>query len=97
VTAEEEEKLRKAGYYDKLEQGRPKPEWSLDATWHFLNDPRNRPTPQVTIEAIWLCVRERGLKALEEPDNQARLKSCDSAARKEIERRVAKLKGTTSP
>ena len=34
---------------------------TLDRLWDELNDPRNRPTPQVTIEAILHCVRERGL------------------------------------
>lgn len=57
-----------------------------------LNGPRNRPTPQVTIEAIMLDVRERGIAALKEPATAERLGRCDAAAKAEIERRVAKLR-----
>ena len=53
--------------------------------------PSTRPTPQVTIEAIMLCVRERGLGALQEPANLERLARCDAAARKQIKDRLAKL------
>jgi hypothetical protein len=42
---------------------------SVDAAWRELNAQENRATPQVTIEAIMVCVRERGLKALEERAN----------------------------
>jgi hypothetical protein len=48
-------------------------------------------TPQVTIEAVMYCVRERGLAALREPANQQRLMKCDDAARAEVNRRIAKL------
>jgi hypothetical protein len=48
-------------------------------------------TPQVTIEAIMICVRERGLAALQEPANRERLSRCDEAARAEIERRIKKI------
>jgi hypothetical protein len=57
-----------------------------------INDPKNRPTPQVTVEAIVLSVRERGLAALKEPANVERLERCDAAAKAEIERRIAKLR-----
>ena len=40
---------------------------SLDALWARINDPRARPTPQTTIEAIMLGVRQRGVAALKEP------------------------------
>jgi hypothetical protein len=52
------------------------------------------PTPQTTIEAILHCVRKRGPGALEEPENIARLSTCDEAALAEIDRRIAKLKDT---
>jgi hypothetical protein len=52
---------------------------------------RNRPIPQVTIEAVLYCVRERGLAALQEPANLERLSRCDEAARAQINERIAKL------
>jgi hypothetical protein len=52
---------------------------------------RNRPTPQVTIEAVLYCVRERGLAALKEPANLERLSRCDGAARAQINEWIAKL------
>jgi hypothetical protein len=55
--------------------------------------PSTRPTPQVTIEAIMLCVRERGLGALQEPANLERLARCDASAIAQIDTRVAKIKG----
>jgi hypothetical protein len=61
---------------------------SLDAAWRELNAPKNRPTPQGTIEAIWLAVRERGLGALQEPATRERLARCDQAAVAEIDRRI---------
>jgi hypothetical protein len=63
---------------------------SLDRLWYAINDPRRRPTPQVTIEAIWYCVRQRGVAALKEPKNVERLARCDKEARAEIERRIKK-------
>jgi hypothetical protein len=65
---------------------------SLDAVWRELNAPENRPTPQVTTEAIWLAVRERGLGALQEPATLERLARCDQAALAEIDRRINRLK-----
>ena len=50
-----------------------------------------RPTPQVVVEAILLCVRERGLAALQEPANQERLLRCDAAARQQINDRIERL------
>jgi hypothetical protein len=47
-----------------------------------------RSTPQVTVEAIIHCVRERGQAALEEPDNIERLLRCDAAARAQINKRI---------
>jgi hypothetical protein len=54
--------------------------------------PLQHPTPQVTVEAIMLCVRERGIKALQEPDNIERLSRCDTAARQQINARIEKLR-----
>jgi hypothetical protein len=50
-----------------------------------------RPTPQVTIEAILYCVRDRGVAALREPANIARLRTCDAAAKAQINERIARL------
>jgi hypothetical protein len=49
------------------------------------------PTPQVTIEAIMLAVRDRGVKALKEPDTLARLNTCDAVARQQINTRIQRL------
>ncbi len=62
---------------------------SIDRAYREIN--ANRPTPQTTIEAVIVSVRERGVKALSEPDTLARLAGCDEAARAEINRRVASL------
>jgi hypothetical protein len=72
---------------------------SVDRAWYELNDPRSRPTPQMTIEAIVYSVRERGLSALREPDNIERLSRCDAAAKEQIDGRIAKLiaDGVISP
>jgi hypothetical protein len=66
------------------------PAVSFDAAYREINS--KRPTPQVTIEAIMYCVRERGEAALKEAANVERLKYCDAAALAEIERRIDKLK-----
>jgi hypothetical protein len=55
---------------------------------------RSRPTPQVTIEAVFYCARKRGLAALQEPANLERLSRCDEAARAQINERIAKLEKT---
>jgi hypothetical protein len=52
-----------------------------------------RPTPQVVVEAILLCVRESGLGALDESTNIERLRCCDEAAPTLVNQRIAKLKG----
>lgn len=38
-----------------------------------------------------LAVRDRGVKALEEPDTLARLNNCDAAARQQINTRIERL------
>jgi len=65
---------------------------TLEQAYREINDPKNRPTAQVTIEAIMLAVCEHGLAALKEPATAERLKRCDAAAKAEIEQRIAKLK-----
>ena len=45
---------------------------SLGRAWHELNDPRNRPAPQATIEALMYSLR-RGIDKLAQPDTQRRL------------------------
>ena len=63
----------------------------LEAIYRAINDPRGRPTPQATVEAIVISVVERGLEALREPKNVERLSRCDEMARTEIQRRIVKL------
>jgi hypothetical protein len=65
------------------------PSISLQQAHREINDPKNRPTPQV--EAVLHAVRERGLAALKEPATAERLKRCDAAARAEINERIEKL------
>src|ERR1700675_4045451 len=48
---------------------------------------RQRPTPQTLVEAVWYCVRERGLAALREPANLTRLQTFDPAARAQLNER----------
>jgi hypothetical protein len=62
----------------------------LEHLWWEINDLRNRPTPEVTIEAILLSVRERGVAALKEPKNIERLRRCDAAALAQIDARLGK-------
>jgi hypothetical protein len=64
---------------------------SLEQAWFEVNDLQARPTPQVTVEAILHCVRERGLAALREPANLERLARCDAAAKEQIDKRIGKL------
>jgi hypothetical protein len=48
-------------------------------------------TPQVTIEAVMFCVRQRGISALREPANVERLRRCDERAKAEINERIDRL------
>jgi hypothetical protein len=50
-----------------------------------------RKSPQTTIEAIIHSVRERGVAALKESANIARLLACDDEAKTEINERIARL------
>jgi hypothetical protein len=64
---------------------------SIERVWANLNDPRNRSTPEATIETVMHAVRERGLAALKEPATAERLEGCDASARAEINKRIEKL------
>ena len=68
-----------------------RPGVTLEQAYREINDPQNRPTPRVTIEAIMLGMRERGLAALREPANLERLSRCDATAKTEINERIEKL------
>jgi hypothetical protein len=82
----------------EIEPKRPKrlrrlmrPGITLEQAWNEINDPRNRPTPKVTVEAVMVAVRGRALAALTEPATLERLERCDAAARAEINQRIEKL------
>ena len=62
---------------------------SIDARCCALNTRSS--TPQATVEAIMVAVRERGLAALKDAANVERLARCDQAARAQINRRIARL------
>ena len=62
---------------------------SIDALCGALNTRSS--TPQATVEAIMVAVRERGLAALKDAANVERLARCDQAARAQINRRIARL------
>jgi hypothetical protein len=64
---------------------------SLEQAWFEVNAVRVHPTPQVTIEAILHCVRERGVAALKETANLERLARCDAEAKAAIDKRIRKL------
>jgi hypothetical protein len=57
------------------------------------SDPRPRPTPETTIDAILYCVRQRGVAALKESANVERLSRCDDAAHAQIKKRISALRG----
>src|SRR5262249_51352299 len=57
---------------------------SLEQAYYDIN--RSNETPAVTLDAIKLSVRERGIKALDEPLNQARIRRCDPVARAQLDR-----------
>jgi hypothetical protein len=86
------ETLARENKPERLELDRKLDGASIDRAW-ALNDPRRFPTPQSTIEAVFDCVRERGLAALTEPANVQRLKTFDETARKQLNERIARLRG----
>jgi hypothetical protein len=61
---------------------------SLDQLYDALN--RNRPTSEVTVEAIKIAVRARGIDALKEPATRERLARCDKREIAEIDRWLSK-------
>jgi hypothetical protein len=80
------------------------PPWRHDEAWcdavldgmdkraAAAREPKKPPrTPQTTIEALVWAVREGGIKALRDPDNQERLSRCDAAAKQQIRERIKKL------
>jgi hypothetical protein len=68
-----------------------RPGVTLEQAYRELNDPRNRPTPKVTVEVVMVAARARGIAALKEPATAERLQRCDAAARAEINQRIEKL------
>jgi len=70
-------------------------EMPIDALYRELNKPSA--TPQATVEAIMIAVRERGLAALKDAANVERLARCDQAARAQINQRIARLNEHKGP
>jgi hypothetical protein len=68
---------------------------SPDRAWHELH--ADRPTPEVTLDAIKLAVRERGLVALNEPATQQRLRHCDADARTQLDGWLASFRARNCP
>jgi len=64
---------------------------TLEQAYWEINDPSNRPTPAVVVEAVMLAVRERGLERRKEPTTVERLQRCDAVARAEINQRIQEL------
>jgi hypothetical protein len=62
---------------------------AIDALYRALNTRSS--TPQTTVEAILVAVRDRGLDALEEAANVERLVRCDQVARRQINERITRL------
>jgi hypothetical protein len=62
---------------------------SIDTLYRAFNNPSA--TPQTTVDAIMVSVRERGLAALKEASNLERLARCDPAARQQINERTTRL------
>jgi hypothetical protein len=60
---------------------------SLEHAYYDIN--RSNATPAVTLDAIKLSLRERGIKALYEPLNQDRIRRCEPAARAQLDRWLA--------
>src|SRR6516164_6603495 len=70
-------------------------EMPIDGLYRELNKPSA--TPQATVEAIMIAVRERGLAALNDAANVERLARCDQAARAQINQRIARLNEHKGP
>jgi hypothetical protein len=63
---------------------------SLDRAYAIIT--ANRPTPETSIDAIKVAVRDRGVAALNEPATRQRLQRCDAAARADIEQWLSRFK-----
>jgi hypothetical protein len=64
---------------------------SIPASSRCFSQNNRSATPQATVEAIMVAVRERGLAAFKDAANVERLARCDQAARAQINRRIARL------
>jgi hypothetical protein len=64
---------------------------SLYALYLAVNDPKERATPQSTIDAVVYALRERGIAALSESAIVKRLSLCDDQARAQIKQRAMKM------
>ena len=65
---------------------------SLQRAWDELNDPRNRPTPDIVVEALMLGLRERGTKALTERKVLQRLSDLSEQQVHDVCERLQRLK-----
>jgi hypothetical protein len=68
---------------------------SLERAYYDIN--RSISTPPVTLDAIKLAVRERGLGALNEPATQQRLRHCDAGARAQLNHWLADFRKRNCP
>ena len=66
--------------------------WSAATTDTDLPARGHGQAPQATVEALMYSLRERGVKALEQPDTKRRLSALDKSQLKEVCRRVQNLK-----
>jgi hypothetical protein len=64
---------------------------SFERAYSEINDPRSRPTPDVTIDTVVYAVQARGLAVLREPAILHILHACDARAEAEIDRRIDEL------
>jgi hypothetical protein len=69
---------------------------SLERVWAELNDPRSRPAPPATVEALMFSLR-RGVGALAEPASQRRLSELSEEQVCEVYARVQKFKECIAP
>jgi hypothetical protein len=65
---------------------------SLNAAWAEFSDPRDRPIPKATIDAIMFDLRERGTKALEESATKRRLSELSEQQLIEVGNRLQQLR-----
>jgi hypothetical protein len=58
--------------------------------------PKPRPTPQASIDAVKYSIRQRGVKAVQEPANRQRIATFDAAAREQINQFIARLENAAT-